>query len=97
MSQIAIAGLQLELQHGDNLAVIKKEISSVMLRFPWLKMIVIGELAAFGSNKDLAQPLPGPAEIFFSEIAREYSIWLIPGSIYENRDGKIFNTLSELR
>ena len=92
MSQIAIAGLQLELKHGDNLALIKKEISSAMLRFPWLKMIVIGELAAFGSNKDLAQTLPGPAENFFSEIAREHSIWLIPGSLYENRDGKIFNT-----
>ena len=92
MSQIAIAGLQLELKHGDNLALIKKEISSAMLRFPWLKMIVIGELAAFGSNKDLAQTLPGPAENFFSEIAREHSIWLIPGSLYEKRDGKIFNT-----
>ena len=92
MSQIAIAGLQLELKHGDNLAFIKKEISSTMLRFPWLKMIVIGELAAFGSNKNLAQPLPGPAESFFSDIAKQHSIWLIPGSLYENREGKIFNT-----
>ena len=65
MSQIAIAGLQLELKHGDNLAVIKKEISSTMLRFPWLKMIVIGELAAFGSNKNLAQPYLAPQKVFF--------------------------------
>ena len=55
MSRIAIAGLQLELTQGNNLATIEQEIASTMARFPWLKMLVIGELAAFGSGKDFAQ------------------------------------------
>ena len=50
MSQIAIAGLQLALTQGDNLTIIEKEIASTMARFPWLKMLVIGELAPFGSG-----------------------------------------------
>ena len=70
MSQIAIAGLQLELTQGDNLATIEKEIISTMARFPWLKMLVIGELAPFGSGKDFAQPLPGPAEQFLCGLAK---------------------------
>ena len=92
MSKIAIAGLQLDLIQGDNLAIIEKEISLVMARFPWLKMLVIGELAPFGSAKDFAQVLPGPAEQFLCELAKKYQVWLVPGSLYEKRAGKFFNT-----
>lgn len=92
MSQIAIAGLQLELNNGDNLATIDREIASVMGRFPWLKMLVIGELAAFGAGKDYAQPLPGPVEQHFCDLAKQYAVWLVPGTLYEKRDGRLFNT-----
>ena len=92
MSQIAIAGLQLELNNGDNLALIDREIRSVMQRFPWLNMLVIGELGAFGAGKQFAQPLPGPNEQHFCELAKQHAVWLIPGSLYENRDGQLFNT-----
>jgi len=94
MSQIAIAGLQLALTQGDNLATIEKEIASTMARFPWLKMLVIGELAAFGSGKDFAQALPGPAEQFLCGLAKKYQVWLVPGSLYEKRADKLFNTTS---
>lgn len=94
MSQIAIAGLQLELTQGDNLTIIEKEIASTMARFPWLKMLVIGELAPFGSGKDFAQALPGPAEQFLCGLAKKYQVWLVPGSLYEKRADKLFNTTS---
>ena len=39
MSQIAIAGLQLELTQGDNLATIEKEIISTMAAFLGLRCL----------------------------------------------------------
>ena len=87
-----MAGLQLALTQCDNLATIEKEIASTMARFPWLKMLVIGELAPFGSAKDFAQALPGPAEQFLCGLAKKHQVWLIPGSLYEKRAGKFFNT-----
>jgi predicted amidohydrolase len=57
-------------------------------------MLVIGELAAFGSGKGFAEGLPGPVEKYFCELAKKYKVWLIPGSLYEKREGEIFNTTS---
>ena len=62
MSTFAIAGLQLELDHGDNIEVISEEVRALKRRFPWVEMVVIGELAAFGPKLDKAEALPGPAE-----------------------------------
>ena len=87
-----IAGLQLALQPGDNLETIAREIGSVARRFPWVRMVVAGELCGFGANTGFAQCLPGDAEAMLCEIARKHELWLIPGSLYEKRDGLVFNT-----
>ena len=50
MSTFAVAGLQLELPNGDNLAVLESEIRGAKARYPWLDMIVLPELASFGST-----------------------------------------------
>ncbi|UPT62759.1 MAG: carbon-nitrogen hydrolase family protein [Hyphomonadaceae bacterium JAD_PAG50586_4] len=92
MSTLAVAGLQLELDHGDNIDAIGEEVRALKRRFPWIDMAVVGELAAFGPKLDKAQPLPGPAEQRFAEIARECGLWLIPGSIYERQGGNVYNT-----
>jgi len=36
--------------------------------------------------------MPGPSEAFFCALARKHRVWLIPGSLYEVRDGSIYNT-----
>ena len=36
--------------------------------------------------------MPGPVENYFCGLARKHDVWLIPGSIYELADGKVFNT-----
>ena len=92
MSKIGIAGLQLEAINGDNLDSMESEIDAVVKRFPWVDMVVLGELNGCGSNPKRAEPMPGPHEDRFSEIARRNGIWLIPGSIIEQRGKKIFNT-----
>ena len=53
MTSFAIASLQLETARGDNLAVLRTEIESVVARFPWVRMAVLGELSA------ARQVLPG--------------------------------------
>jgi len=92
MSHLSIAGLQLELEVGDNLSTLEKEIDVVKKRFPWVQMVVLPELSAFGTNTELAVQMPGEVENCFREAARKNNIWLIPGSIFERRDGKVFNT-----
>ena len=92
MSHFSIAGLQLSLPCGDNLAEIAIEIKKTKQRFPWLDMIVLSELCSFGPEKKYAQTLPGAAEAFYCELAKEHDIWLIPGSLFEKQGDKIFNT-----
>ncbi|MFT7287606.1 MAG: putative amidohydrolase [Halieaceae bacterium] len=93
MSKIGIAGLQLEAINGDNLDSIEAEIDAVALRYPWIDMVVLGELNALGSDPKHAQPMPGgPFEERFREVARRSGIWLIPGSIMEQSGSQCFNT-----
>ncbi|WP_339723145.1 carbon-nitrogen hydrolase family protein [uncultured Paraglaciecola sp.] len=94
MSHFTIAGLQLASSYGNNLQQIAKEIVSCKKRFPWLDMLVLGELNSFGPEKKYAEPLPGPTEKFYCDIAKEHNIWLIPGSHYEQAEEGVYNTTS---
>lgn len=91
-AHFGIVGLQLALSPGDNLQALAHEVASVARRFPWVRMVVAGELCGFGANPGLAQCLPGDAEAFLCELARKHELWLIPGSLYEKCDGAVFNT-----
>ncbi len=92
MSHLAIAGLQLELCAEDNLSTIEQEIDAVKKRFPWIQMVVLPELCTFGANTELAVELPGEVENCFRDAARRNDVWLVPGSIFERRKGKVYNT-----
>jgi predicted amidohydrolase len=94
MSHFSIAGLQLASSYGNNLQQIAKEIISCKKRFPWLDMLVLGELNSFGPEKKYAEPFPGPTEKFYCDLAKEHNIWLIPGSHYEQAEDGIYNTAS---
>lgn len=92
MTTFGIAGLQLEAGNGNNLDAMEAEIDAAIRRFPWLDMAVLGELNAFGVDPAQAQPMPGPFEARFSEVARRHGIWLIPGSAMERDGERCFNT-----
>ncbi len=92
MSYLAIAGLQLELGVEDNLSVIEKEIDLVKKRFPWIQMVVLPELCTYGANTGMAVQMPGEVENCYREAAKKNDVWLIPGSIYERREEKVYNT-----
>ena len=93
MTRIAIAGLQLEAGNGDNTDLMEAEIDAAMRRFSWIDMIVAAELNACGSKATMAEPMPGPREERFREIARRHGIWLVPGSMFESAAGKVYNTV----
>ncbi|GJL82986.1 MAG: hypothetical protein DHS20C01_26200 [marine bacterium B5-7] len=89
-----IAGVQLNVSLADNIDVMERRIAAIVNRFPWIQMILFSELAALGPSPANAQPFPGPTEQRFCEIAHRHGIWLIPGSIFEMFEGRVYNTAS---
>jgi predicted amidohydrolase len=94
MTPFAIAGLQMHLGHGSNLEALRHRVDLTMHLYPWVQMVMFSELAIYGPLLQYAQPLPGRAEEDLQVIARHHKIWLINGSMYERRDGGIYNTTS---
>ena len=91
MATFSIAALQLELSSGDNLAHLRSEIRGVVSRFPWVQMVLFGELASFGPGTARAEPLAGPAEQEYCRLAKTLGIWLLPGSFYVREGDAIYN------
>lgn len=91
MASFSIAGLQLEIGSGDNLAHLRSEIRGVVSRFPWVQMVLLGELATFGTGTARAEPLAGPTEQEYCRIARALGIWLLPGSFYVREADAVYN------
>lgn len=91
MATFAIAGLQLEIAQGDNVAALGAEIESVAGRFPWVQMVVLGELSAHGTGTARAEPPEGPTEQAFRSLARTLGLWLVPGSFYVQEGDCVYN------
>lgn len=97
MRPFAIGGLQLSLPaRGDNLPRMRERLDHLMAMFPWVQMVVFSELAVRGPWTGNATDLPGPIEEAFGAMARKHGIWLVNGSQFEKRDGKVYNTTSVL-
>lgn len=101
-----IAGVQMSVVAWDETATIakmKKIVNRVKAGFPWVDMVVFHELCPsglvqFDTKPDLktwqriVQPIPGNISDALCEIAKQEKIWLIPGSMYESAENKIYNT-----
>ena len=92
MTHFAIAGIQTHVGVHNNLPTLRHRIDLLMHLYPWVQMVVLSELAAHGPVTQSAEPLPGETEAVFQAMARRHRIWLVPGSIFERRDGAIYNT-----
>lgn len=97
MRPFGVAGLQLRISGTEsNLSYLERRLNQLMRLFPWVEMAVFSELAAYGPSKARAEPLPGPAENAFREMAEKHEIWIVAGSLYEKRKDGIYNTTSVL-
>jgi deaminated glutathione amidase len=88
---IGIGALQIDLEKSGNLARLLEEIAAAKRRLPWLDVIVLPELATHGADIRHAEPLDGPSCAEFSRIARELSVWLVPGSLFQREGDQVFN------
>jgi len=91
MAKINICSLQLDLKDSDNFEKVNSEINKVLSEDGQIHMIVLSELAVSGvkpdEEKSLSTFLP-----LFSDLAKKYSTWLIPGTFHEFEDDVIYNT-----
>ena len=92
MTTFAIAGIQMQASASGNLDGMARQIEKTLARFPWVEMVVFGELCAHGVNPAHAEALPGPSEQHLCSLARKHNIWLVPGSLYELDGNRIYNT-----
>ncbi|MFT4020766.1 MAG: carbon-nitrogen hydrolase family protein, partial [Acinetobacter sp.] len=93
MSKFAIAGVQMAVSaFEENITRMEQYAEHIKQRFPWVNMLVFSELCALGPSPLKAQPMPGNAEQRLQEIARKTGLWLIPGSLFEQREDGVYNT-----
>jgi predicted amidohydrolase len=93
MVPFAIAGIQMRVSATEsNLAAMTQRLDVLMHRFPWVQMVLFSELCVLGPLRSTAQPLPGPTEQAFCELAARHGIWLIPGSLFERVGDRVYNT-----
>lgn len=95
MKPFAIAGIQMKVSAvASNVEMMKLKIDITMNLYPWVEMIMFSELCAFGPLTHTAQVIPNNFEAEMQAKAKQYGIWLLPGSIFEKSEGKIYNTAS---
>jgi predicted amidohydrolase len=91
VSYFAIAGIQMHIGMHNNLSEMRRRLDVLMHLYPWVQMVLFSELAAHGPALQSAQPVEGEFEKEFADIARQHNIWLVPGSLFEKREGRIYN------
>ena len=93
MRSFGIAGVQMHVSAGhSNVDMMKFKIDVLMSIYPWVQMVVFSELCAHGPLTQYASEFPNADVEAFQKIARKYGIWLLPGSMFEKENGKIYNT-----
>ena len=92
MSTFSIAGIQLVLESKNNVDAMCHMIARVKHRFPWVDMVMFGELAPQGYSTLNAEELPSKTEARFQEAAAKHGVWVLPGSFFVREGGQIYNT-----
>ena len=61
MTPFSIAGVQMRVSAiHDNLAEMQHRLEMLMMRYPWVQMVVFSELCAYGPNPAFAVPAEMP-------------------------------------
>ncbi len=93
MKPYSIAGIQMHVSASEsNVSRMIHQIDVLMSVYPWVQMVVLSELCPFGPLTFHSQDFPNSTEEEFQKIAAKYNIYLIPGSMFQKKDGKIYNT-----
>lgn len=93
MTPFSIAGVQMEVNaSGENVTQMRQKLALTMARFPWVDMVIFSELAPYGPlhnnhPDDMEETIDS-----FKAMAQKHNVWLIPGSFFEKRNGRSYNT-----
>lgn len=96
---LGVASIQrqgFEASTEKNVTEIENMIDILSLEYPWLNLIVCPELAISGLSPDpfeIAEPIPGFTTQRLAKKAAEVKKWIVPGSMFEVEDGKLYNTI----
>ncbi len=95
MKPFTIAGIQMKVSATQsNLEMMKLKLDIAMNIYPSVQMVMFSELCAYGPLTYYAQEFPGVFESEMQAMAKKYGIWLLPGTVFEKSEGKIYNTAS---
>lgn len=94
MIPFAIAGIQMQVSGlRENVTAMEHRLDLLMIKIPWVQMVVFSELAAFGPLTDNAIVLEGSDTLKrFQAMAKKHKVWLVPGSLFTKREDKVYNT-----
>lgn len=95
MKPFSIAGVQMHVSAThENVTAMLHRIESVMIRFPWVQMIVFSELAPYGPlPTNHPENLDATIELF-CDAARRHNVWILPGSMFERNEFGLYNVAS---
>ena len=96
-TSLNIASVQMHITQDQdtNLNRMEEYLLYIQKTFPQIDMVVFPELCAMNIGKNMkedAQEIPGRLTNIFSDWAKNYKLWIIPGSMYELSDDNIYNT-----
>ncbi len=90
---VGIIQMPVSISMSDNLEYIKKSVDKMMSGYVTPELIMGVE---YGISKFETDTIPGKATAFLSEIAKEYGIYFVPGTMAERSDelpeGAHYNT-----
>jgi len=95
--KLGLATCQIDSVPGDiegNLQTLANSIKANLFYGPWVQLVCASELCIQGipNMETVAQEIPGAITQACSELARQHGIYLVPGSIYEKKNNRIYNT-----
>jgi deaminated glutathione amidase len=91
-SRFLIAGVQMPVPiGGGNRAAMVAQVQKTISLYPGTDMIVFSELAIDGPLRTRISKDAITDREAFQALAAQHRVWLIPGSSFVERDGKIFN------
>jgi predicted amidohydrolase len=94
---LGVGACQMDVVTGrvdDNLANLRAQIKLIKLYSPWVQLIVAPELCFYGVSdfRKSAEPVPGPLTEKCGEIAAEFGVYLVAGSLFEKDGDRFYNT-----
>ena len=91
MNKLRLAALQLELKKTNNISYLLSELNNLCSKSNELDLIVLSELAVGGAGAKNCAHSFSKYENIFSDFAKKYSVYLIPGTFYEETASGSFN------